>query len=50
MVIAIRDAADLIEHPLHLLGLHSAAWVIAAGCLGLLLMAAVTIVFRRLRR
>jgi hypothetical protein len=50
MVIAIHDWADLIEQPLHRLGLHSAAWVIVAGCLGLLLVAASTVAFRQVRR
>lgn len=47
---AIHDWADLIEQPLHRLGLHSTAWVITAGCLGLLLVAVATIAFCRLGR
>jgi hypothetical protein len=47
---AIHDWADLVEHPLHLLGLHSASWVIVAACLGVIVVASGTIALRRLRR
>ena len=47
-MLVIHDWADLIEQPMHRLGLHGAAWVITAGCLGLLLLAAMTMAFRRL--
>ena len=49
MVIAIHDLADIIEQPLHVLGLHGAAWVIVAGCLGLLLLASGTVAIGRMR-
>jgi hypothetical protein len=50
MLIALQDLADIVEQPLHKLGLHGASWVIAAGCLGLLLIAAITFGLRRLLR
>jgi hypothetical protein len=49
MLLAIHDLADLFEQPLHKLGLHGAAWVIATGCLGVLALAATRLAYRRIR-
>jgi hypothetical protein len=48
MLLAIHDLADFVEQPLHELGLHGFAWVITAGCLGLLALAVTTLAYRRL--
>jgi hypothetical protein len=42
------DAADLIERPLHRLGLHSAAWVLAAFAIAVVLVLAAVWMARRL--
>lgn len=43
------DAADLIERPLHRLGLHSAAWVLMAFAIAAVLVLASVWFAKRLR-
>jgi hypothetical protein len=49
MELVIHDLADLIEQPLHRLGLHSFYWVIASGLLGLLILLGIAGISRRFR-